>query len=351
MPAQQIGQSDDPNARVESVVASRPRCRRVMVAVDESHLSQKAIPHGVAIANALNVELILLRVLESRQRNGSPSDPVEWHLLREQARSHIEDLAQQQVDQVKHIETRVVEGRPADQICRWAREHQVDLTVLCTHDGGGANERDMGRTVRRIVDCAPSSVLLVPAGVEESRGVRYRRILVPLDGSSRAESALPIALCLAEAQGAELILVHAIPEPELTEIEPPEPEDVELRARVLRRNERVAQDYLGRISAHIDSKAVPVRTVVLRSGDARHLLMRAVVDQNADLIVLASHGHSGHMDVASGSVATHLISHTPIPLLLVRSHANASGGGGDSCASDTGSTPDSSHEVWHEWRG
>ena len=95
----------------------------------------------------------------------------------------------------------------------------------------------------------------------------------------------------------------------------------------MRRNERVAQDYLDRLRAHIDSKDVTVRILLLRGGDVRHTLMRAVMDQKADLVVMASHGQSGHMDVAAGSVATHLISHTPVPLLLVRSPAIASNGG------------------------
>lgn len=305
---------------MQSVIASRPNCRRVMVAVDDSQFSRMAIPHGVAIARALEAELTLVRVLESKHKNGIPSDPVEWHILREHARCQIDDLARELVDNIGHVETRIVEGRPADQICRWARDNQVDLTVLCTHGSGGSIERELGRTARRVLDCASGPVLIVPAHVEEEpRRIHYRRILVLLDGSSRAESALPFALRIAEAEHAELVPVHAIPEPEFTEIGPPEPEDVELRAQLMRRNERVAQDYLDRLRARVDSKDVPVRILLLRGGDVRHTLMHEIVAQKADLVVMASHGHSGHMDVAAGSVATHLISHTSVPVLLVRS--------------------------------
>jgi nucleotide-binding universal stress UspA family protein len=298
-----------------------------MVAVDDSRISQTAIPHGVAVASALDAELTLVRVLEAMRKSGDPADPVDWQISRERARSDIEHLAHQHADRLGHVETRIVEGRPADQICRWAHDNQVDLTVLCTHGGGGASDRDVGRTARRVLDCASGPVLLVPTTEEEPGRVQYRRILAFLDGSSRAESALPFALRLAEAEHAELVLVHAIPEPEFTETGPPEPEDVTLRAQLVRRNERVAQDYLDRLRAHIDMRDIPVRVLLLRDGDVRHALVHAVMDEKADLIVLASHGHSGHMDVAAGSVATHLISHAPVPVLLVRSPATVPSNG------------------------
>ena len=327
MPARLTGQFGDQELHLESDVASRPHCRRVMAAVDDSHVSQTAIPHAVAIASALDADLTLVRVLEPKRKSAGPSDPVEWHILREQAHCQIEELARLQADNLGRIDTRVVEGRPADEICHWARENQVDLTVLCTHGSGGAIERDLGRTARRVIECASGPVLLVPASMEEPRQVHYRRILVLLDGSSRAESALPFALRLAQAEHAELIPVHAIPEPEFTEIGPPEPEDVALRAQLMRRNQRVAQDYLDRLRAHIESKGVPVRILLLQGGDARHALMNAFADQKPDLIVMASHGHSGHMDVAAGSVATYLISHAHVPLLLVRNLVSGSNGG------------------------
>ncbi|RME69116.1 MAG: hypothetical protein D6782_00210, partial [Alphaproteobacteria bacterium] len=40
----------------------------------------------------------------------------------------------------------------------------------------------------------------------------------------------------------------------------------------------------------------------MHGGDPRHLLVRALSDERADLMVLASHGHSGHLDVGTGSV-------------------------------------------------
>jgi nucleotide-binding universal stress UspA family protein len=179
----------------------------------------------------------------------------------------------------------------------------------------------MGQTAQAVVDRAPGSVLLIPGSERGHRHAHYRRVIVPLDGSSRAESALPLALRLTKAEGAELLLVHAVPKPELTEIGPPEPEDNELRARVQHRNERVAQAYLSCVSARMSCKTPSIRTLLLRNGDSRHLLARAIEDESADLIVMASHGHGAHNDVAFGSVASHLLTHATAPILLVRNRS------------------------------
>lgn len=296
------------------------RCNHVVIAIDDSHNSQKAIPYGIAVANALGAGVVLLRILEPSERNGKLTDPVEWQLLRQQARSQIETLAGQQTREIEYIETEVQEGRPSDQICRWARDHNVSLTVVCSQGGGRANAQELGRTARCVIEHAQGSVLLVPASVAERDAVHYRRIFVPLDGSSRAESALPVALRLAEAQPAEIFLIHAVPEPELTEVGPLEAEDIELRARLLRRNERVARSYLDRVRARITGRGVPVQILLLCGGDARYLLMRAFIDQRADLVVMASHGHGGHVDIPLGGVASHMIAQIPMPLLLIRDH-------------------------------
>ena len=61
-----------------------------------------------------------------------------------------------------------------------------------------------------------------------------------------------------------------------------------------------------------------MRMRVLASGDPRHALARAVVDEKSDIIVLSSTGLSGHPDLSLGSVAEYLINHADKPILLVR---------------------------------
>jgi nucleotide-binding universal stress UspA family protein len=129
---------------------------------------------------------------------------------------------------------------------------------------------------------------------------------------------LPLARRLAEAHDAELILAHVVPAPELTEVGPLDAEDLELRERLLRRNERVAGEYLDRLRARLAETGARVRSLVLRGGDARSRLARAIEREGVDLVVLSAQGHSARADVPLGNVTAYLVAHAVAPLLIVR---------------------------------
>jgi nucleotide-binding universal stress UspA family protein len=291
---------------------------RIAACVDSSAMGRKVVAHAAAIAKALDGELTLIRVLETRAAGGTPPDPVEWEIRRRETWDAMQEIVAEQDTAAERVKAQVVEGQPAEQISLWARDHHVDLTVLCTHGEDHARTADLGHTARSVLDHAPGSLLLVPHSVAEAGVVIYRRILVPLDGSCRAESAVPLAVRLARAQRGEVVLVHVVPIPELTEVGPPEAEALELRELLVRRNERVAQEYLDRIRGHVAGQGIVVHSLVLRGGDVRRRLARSIVDEAADLVVLSSHGRSGHADVPHGSIAAYQIAHPTTPLLIVR---------------------------------
>jgi nucleotide-binding universal stress UspA family protein len=214
----------------------------------------------------------------------------------------------------------LIEGHAAEELCSWAQHHDTDLTVLSSHGARGRTEWGLASTAMKLVERAPGSVLVVPSeSVAPSGGVaRYRRLLVPLDGSLRAESVLPLAVRIAAHQGAELLLAHIVPQPEITQIGPLSAEDLELRERLQRRNERVAGEYLDRLRSRLAESAVSLRVLVLRGGDVRGRLAHLVGDEAADLVVLSSRGQGGRGDVPCGSVTTYLMTHVTAPLLIVR---------------------------------
>jgi nucleotide-binding universal stress UspA family protein len=142
--------------------------------------------------------------------------------------------------------------------------------------------------------------------------------MVPLDGSARAESVLPIATRLAKTHKAELLIVHIIPAPELTKVGPLTAQDLELEQRVIARNERVARSYLDQIRARVSEAGVEARTIISRSGDARTGLARLVRRERVDLVILSAYGRRGPRDIPCGNVAAHLLTHAMTPILVVR---------------------------------
>lgn len=290
----------------------------VVACLDGSEAGSRVLLHAQAVARALGCRLTLLRVLEEDSPGEhAPADPIDWEIRHREAGAELEDLAAR--SSVPHTDAQLVHGRAAEQICRFAERGAVDLTVFSSHGVRGRTEWDLASTARKLADRAPGSILLVPdAPVEEP--VRYRRILVPLDGSPRAESVLPLASRLAAEHGAELLLAHVVPRSQLTRIGPLDARDRELERRIRERNERVSRVYLDRMRARVSASA-RARALIVKQGDPRSRLLRLIEDERVDLVVLSAHGQGDRTETPCGSVAAHLLAHAVVPLLIVRERA------------------------------
>jgi nucleotide-binding universal stress UspA family protein len=143
----------------------------------------------------------------------------------------------------------------------------------------------------------------------------FKRILVPLDGSKRAESAVPIAARIAQASGGSVILlqVAAIP----IEIEPEKkPPEVYSQAAI---DKGVAdtKSYLESVTRADVLKGIQTETGAVTGAIAPSILS-AIQTLHADLVVMSSHGFTGFKRWALGSVAHKLAPHSPVPVLVLR---------------------------------
>ena len=298
-----------------------PAAHHVLVCLDRSALAETVLPHAVALARGFGARLTLLHILEPHHAEGSPTDPLDWEVRRAEASEYLGRIASDYGSPQLAVDLDLGQGHAAEQIRAWAGSHQVDFTVLCSHGQGGYTQWSLASTAQKLIGWVAGSLLLVPASAappSPEREVRYTRILVPLDGSPRAESVVPLAVRLAKAHRSELILTHVVPVPELTCTGPPAAEDLELGQRLVRRNERVARRYLERLQAHLEASRLPVRTVLAREGNVRDELVGIIEREGADLVVLSAHGSTGRTDWPFGSVAGHLMAHCKTPLLIVR---------------------------------
>jgi nucleotide-binding universal stress UspA family protein len=311
----------DPEALKEKTVPVPPCAqanyqvrRHVLACVDASSFADTVLAHAAAVAMAIGARLTILRVLEPPSAQ-SPIDPVEWTLRHR----HVEAELRARASHFGGLQTDTVvdDGPAAERICAWARDNAVDLTVLSRCGEGSVSFPGLGATTRRVAEIVSGSVLIVPSSQVGVAPIRFRKVLIPLDGSSRSECALPIGLGIAAAHHAEIVLIHAAPDIDLTGEGPPGAEAISLRDRLRRRNEQAGSRYLQRVRSRLPSTPSP-RVRVLPSGDPRHALARAVVEEHIDLLLLSCTGHSGHPDMSVGSVADYLINHMDIPVLLVR---------------------------------
>jgi nucleotide-binding universal stress UspA family protein len=144
----------------------------------------------------------------------------------------------------------------------------------------------------------------------------YDTILVPLDGSKRAEAILPHAEHLAHRFDASVVFLQVIePVPLLVGLRGAE---VGLEQLELGRRMKEAQSYLAARQGEFREKGIEARTLV-DYGTVVNTIIETAKSEDADLIALASHGRTGLSRVYYGSVAAGVLHRVDRPLLLVRS--------------------------------
>lgn len=141
------------------------------------------------------------------------------------------------------------------------------------------------------------------------------RILVPLDGSSLAEEALPVAQSLAEVYSAEIVLVRVLDVSVPAELVT-YPEAHWIR-EALQDSHREVQRYLEEKQNALGTAGVRTRIQVFDTSPAEEILF-AAHNEAIDLIVMSSHGKGGDTRWTSGSVADKVMQHSPCPVLLIR---------------------------------
>jgi nucleotide-binding universal stress UspA family protein len=142
----------------------------------------------------------------------------------------------------------------------------------------------------------------------------YRAILVPLDGSTFAEHALPVAVSIAKALHAKMSIVRAWDPSNYrfgSEMPPPYL-DAEAHDRL------VAGEYLDAVAARLRSTdGIDVDVAVVAGRPADSIRERAVAI-GADLIVMTTHGLTGWSRAWLGSVADAVVREVVTPVLLCR---------------------------------
>jgi len=153
----------------------------------------------------------------------------------------------------------------------------------------------------------------------------FKRILVPLDGSARAEQAIPTAGRIARATGGAVVLLQIILPPvdygyglymlwpAFTVFDQGVQEAVVEAAYYL---ERVAtSSYLAGVETE----------VVAGTGSAAAMIFSVTEEKNIDLIVMCTHGDTGLKRWVLGSVAQKVARHAPVPVLVLHQHATIAG--------------------------
>jgi nucleotide-binding universal stress UspA family protein len=156
--------------------------KRILVAVDGSVTSERALDEGVALARAYRARLRLVHVVdELTAKSATPSTPADfWKAVRKAGALTLESARAQAAQDGIEAETKLAEIRTFGSLVRRvpglivedARRWHADLIVIGTHGRRGLNKVLLGSVADGVVRTAGMSVLLVRGGERKTRRTR-----------------------------------------------------------------------------------------------------------------------------------------------------------------------------------
>ncbi len=290
----------------------------LLVALDGSGLAEVALPVVIAFARKNGSEITLLHVVE-------PDAPAtihgDYHLRTQlEATEYLDALADSLRRESLAIRTVVAMAGArgvAATISDALEEYGCDLLVLATHGEGGLRDLLFGRVAQQVLHLATRPLVIVPATRKVSP-FDCATIMVPLDGSESAEIMLPVAASVASMFECRIVLIRVVPTPGTLQgtgaavgmLLPG------TTAAMLRYEVSEASQYLRETAAEWFPNS-NVSIEVLR-GQVETELERSLIQHQADLLVMSTHGRTGLSALLEGSIGQRLVSRAVCPMLLLR---------------------------------
>ena len=317
----------------------------VVVPLDGTEEAERALPVAARIAHATDGTLIVMSVVlplvefeTSEVSRTVKPHPTERQTRHERAPGYLDEVQQRYAPALEGVKTEqvVAAGTASPTIFEEACLHGGDLVVLCSQGESGLKNWIFGSVAKQAVCHRPVPAVLVlnEQGVFPSFSLQERllRVLVPLDGSPLAETALePTLRLMAALAGSTQTVLHL-----LEVVHLPLPYG---RARTFSNVEKMmeeeevqkAQSYLhdemSHLLAHLPTRLNLTMTysVVPGMDVAKAILAETEPTEEEqevkpyDLIAMTTHGWEEPRRLYVGSVTKQLLETTRLPLLVMRS--------------------------------
>lgn len=293
----------------------------IIVPLDGSPLAEQALPFAARLAQGLNAELRLMHVIDPMSTRITYHEGIPWTI--DDERRHMQTNSNYYLTYVKDtwcntglpISTEVAEGSVGDAIVSVAQQQQASYIVMTTHAKTGLARVALGSVADYVMRESTCPVILIPPhhGNKPVHLAPLRNIMVPLDGSLFAETALAYAKVLARTFNATLHLYRvttAVSTPMLypQRIPMPIPMTDELYA--------INEQYLDHIQTRLLAEGFRVESHLGIGTPADAILAHADVI-GADLIAMSTHARTGLHRTILGSTADYVVRTGTHPVLLV----------------------------------
>lgn len=291
--------------------------KNILFPTDFSHHADHTMPYVVAFAKNLGAKVHVLHVVDTSFR--WEEQPYEAALQRrpgyttqDEVEARVEEIAQEARDAGVNAERHWRQGDIGDEILRLIDEFDIGLVIMSTHARDKPELNVVGSKYLKTIHDADVPVLAIKHPehefvIEPESSLSVKRVLCPCDLGAYSHQAVPIAADICRHFGAELVLVHVAHTYE------------EYMALEGLGGEPAARVDTFETLAHLTDAYGDVSSrIVAVKGKPEHDLAKVCKTENADLVVMATHGRKPLIRSIVGSVTERLIIDVPCPIMTIR---------------------------------
>jgi len=298
--------------------------RIIMVPTDGSGFDREAIRVALRIAEKTEAKVRLVRVFSTGSFFGiaaaAEGTAIAADVVRSERDKALSELyalaAECRNVSDADITVDLHAGPVTDVLESYARRLDVDLIVMSTHGRSGISRLSLGSVTDSLIRHTTIPVLVVKpptSYLNPSVGEPFKRIVVPLDGSTLAEQILARAMTLAKLEDAEITLLHVLTPKSYSEGDIRNPSSSWLEEEISE-----AQEYLLRIAKKLRGNGVPIATDIVISDNVANAIGDFAGREKADLIAIATHGRGGLARMLRGSVADAVMHSAQTSMLVLK---------------------------------
>jgi nucleotide-binding universal stress UspA family protein len=301
---------------------------RIMLATDGSANAAIAATLVENIRWPLGTSIDVVRVLEDTTPNGLEGP---WPMglpvvsdVQAAAVQEAEDALLRAVEPLRNLGLNtahtVLHGRPAGALLDWIDRHLPDLVIVGTRGNSVVTQALVGSVSAELIDRSPVPVLV-------ARRPTFERVVVAVDGSEIASEAVATVkrwpfLAATTIRTLSVAPEHTMWWPDTFTASSTDraPHDQGVHADALLEHNTIAAEA----AATLRAAGFEARPEV-RSGSPGQAVVAFAREEDADLVVMGSHGRTGVARLLLGSVARYVLHHSSCSVLVVRRHADPVG--------------------------
>lgn len=288
---------------------------KAIVPLDGSSTAEVALPYAEEFAGRTGAELILLFVKEPHDYRSENILQCYLDNMVFKAKESAKPYFQESGIKELNVSAKILTGNPAEEILNFAEKNSNSKIIMATHGQSGVGTRwALGSVADKVARATKVPIVLIRADRDKAavqpKGV-LKKILAPLDGSKGSEAALPYVGEMAQRLKAEVTFIQII------RVDPnyygKKPNVIEEEQRV-----QVAQ-YLSKVTEEFKKKGINAKyEVITAPGDTANEINVYTNNNYTDIIIMATHGHSGPRRWVMGSVTNYVLREGNVPIMLVR---------------------------------